>query len=202
VSAAIALALGLSLHQIHRRVDRVIDSVFFRQRHQDELALQRFARDVAFITDRDVVLERARETLQEHAHAATVEFALDEGRGRYGNVGENDPALVALRASHDVVDLHVVRTALAGEFAFPMIARGKLVGALVLGAKWSGEPYAPDESLAIAQLAHGVGVTLDVLAANGHATRDGLLEAMQAMSADMAALASDVRAIRQRLGGQ
>ncbi len=46
-----------------------------------------------------------------------------------------------------------------------MLARGRLVGALVLGPKSSGEPYAPDESAAIAQLAHGVGVALDLLGA-------------------------------------
>ncbi len=165
VSAAIALALGLSLHQIHKRVDRFVDNVFFRKRNEDERALKRFAREAAFITDPGVVVDRATETLEQHADASSVEFALYDGDGHYGNVNENDAALVTLRASHEIVDLHLASTALKGEFAYPMLARGRLVGALVLGPKTSGEPYAPDESVAIAQLAHGVGVALDLLGA-------------------------------------
>ncbi|HLJ84782.1 MAG TPA: hypothetical protein VKT51_11460 [Candidatus Eremiobacteraceae bacterium] len=163
VSAAIALALGLSLHQIHGRVDRFVDRVFFRKRHEDEDALKRFAREVAFITDRDVVIQRATEMLVRHADASVVSFVLDDGAGHYGAIGENDAALVTMRASHEVVDLRLVESALVGEFAYPMLARGRLIGALILGAKTSGEPYAPDESGAIAQLAHGVGIALDLL---------------------------------------
>ena len=54
---------------------------------------------------------------------------------------------------------------LRGEFAFPMISRGALVGVLVCGAKHNGETYAPDESEALLALAHGVGTALDVLSA-------------------------------------
>jgi len=53
--------------------------------------------------------------------------ALDNGARYYGTVSENDPALVALRASQEPVDLHLVDTALAGEFAYPMSCRGRLV---------------------------------------------------------------------------
>jgi hypothetical protein len=187
VSAAIALGLGLSLHQIHTRVDRFVDNVFFRKRHEDERALKHFAREVAFITKPDLVLERATETLREHAGAASADFALHDGNGRYGAVDENDPALVALRATHDVVDLHRVRSALVGEFAYPMLARGQLVGTLVLGPKVSGEPYAPDESLAIGQLAHGVGVALDLLGGRAHGVSEQILEAIRALPEAIAA---------------
>jgi hypothetical protein len=163
VSAAIALALGLSLHPIHTRVDHLVNTVLFRKRHEDEQAMKRFARDVAFITDPEIALDRATETLKAHADASAVSFALYDNAGRYGEVDENDPALVALRASHEVADLHLMPTALAGEFAYPMLCRGHLVGALVVGPKVSGEPYAPDESAAIGQIAHAVGVTLDLL---------------------------------------
>jgi hypothetical protein len=79
-----------------------------------------------------------------------------------------------------------------------MVARGHLVGAIVLGPKRSGGPYAPDESDAILHLAHGVGGAFDVLSASGHASRDGLLEALQTMSGDLKALAYEVHALRQR----
>ena len=190
VSAAIALALGLSLHPIHARVDRFVNTVLFRKRHEDEEALKRFAREVAFITDPDVVVDRATEALFRHADASSVELAIDDGNGRYGQIEENDAALVALRASHDVVDLHLMRTALAGEFAYPMLCRGHLVGALVLGPKRSGEPYAPDESAAIAQVAHGVGVTLDLLRVR---QAEGIAEILEALRSLPDAIAERLR---------
>ena len=195
VSAGVALVLGLSLRQIHARVDRFVDNVFFRKRYEDERALKQFAREVAFITDKDVVIQRATETLRRHADAQSVDFALDDGAGRYGDVDENDAALVALRASHEVVDLHVVDTALVGEFAYPMLARGHMVGALVLGAKRSGEPYAPDESLAIAQVAQSVGIALDLLGVRGDGAARDLSEALRSVEASNRSIGEALRGL-------
>jgi hypothetical protein len=108
---------------------------------------------------------------------------LYDGAGRYGDTDENDAALVTLRASHEVVDLHLVDTALVGEFAYPMLARGHLVGALVLGPKTSGEPYAPDESAAITQVAHGVGVGLDLLNVTESARNEEILGTLRSLEA-------------------
>jgi len=59
-----------------------------------------------------------------------------------------------------------------------MLARGRLAGLLVLGPKRSAEPYAPDESDAIAHLAHGAGLALDTLSVRS-AQRDGVFEAIR-----------------------
>lgn len=163
VSAALALVLGLSVRAVHQRVDRIVDTVFFRKRHEDEKAIRTFARTCAYITDAPTLLQRAAATLERHADASAVTFELADGAGWYGEVSENDPAIVLLRADGEIVDLHTVQTALQGEFAYPMIARGRLIGALVLGRKRSGESYAPDESDAVLQLAHSTGTALDVL---------------------------------------
>lgn len=195
VSAVIALALGLSLHQIHRRVDRVVDNVFFRKRHEDERALKRFAQEAAFITDAQLLVERARRTLERHAGASSVELKLSDGNGRYGSVSENDAALTTLRASHDVVDLHRVETALVGEFAYPMLARGRLVGVLVLGPKVSGEAYAPDESAAIAQLAHSVGVALDLIGTSPADGNGGIIATLRSLEASSRVTNDALRAL-------
>jgi hypothetical protein len=207
VSAALALALGLSIHPIHARVDRFVDTVFFRKRHEDEQALLRFAHEAAFMTDSDVILERATRTLEEHTDATSVNFALFDGFDRYGGIDENDPALVTLRASHEVVDLHKVDTALRGEFAYPMLTRGRLVGALVLGPKRSGESYAPDESHAIGQVAHGVGVALDLLGVQEQKSNDvlqsvvetnrAILDSNRAMTDTISGLVDEVKALRE-----
>ena len=51
-----------------------------------------------------------------------------------------------------------------------MLARGRLLGILLLGERAGGEAYAPDEVEALSQFAHGVGSALDALADR---TKDG-----------------------------
>jgi hypothetical protein len=199
VGAAIALLLGLSVRTIHKRVDQILDTVFFRKRHEDEHALRALGHEAAYITDADVLLARTKSTLEEHADATGVSLLLDDGHGRYAGASENDPAIVALKAWRKPVDLHTLDTVLNGEFAYPMVARGHLVGAIVLGPKRSGDPYAPDESDAISHLAHGVGGAIDILS-NGQASRDGLLTAIQAMSRDLKALAAKIDDLSKRPG--
>jgi hypothetical protein len=163
VSAALAIGLGFSVRAIHTRVDGTLDRVFFRKRHDDETAIRAFADEAAEVTDDAALARRTKETLETHAGASFVTLAMDDGAGHYGDVSESDPAIGALRERHSALDLQTLSTALRGEFAYPMIARGRLVGALVLGPKRSGESYAPDESRAIMHLAHNVGSALHIL---------------------------------------
>jgi hypothetical protein len=178
VSGGLALALGLSIHPIHQRVDRFIDASFFRKRHEAEQALRTFAKEAAFITDPDVLVKRARDVLERNTDCSWVDIAIYDGDGRFGGVDENDPAIVTLRTSHQMVNLHAVDSVVRGEFAFPMSARGRLVGVLAIGPKRLGESYAPDECEAIAALAHGVGIALDVLTVRHEHARDDRLDAI------------------------
>lgn len=180
VSAAFALVLGLSVRAIHAHADRALDTLFFRKRHEDEQAIRTFAREVAYITDAATVVQRTRAVLEEHADASFVTLALADDD--FNGAGENDPAIVTMRASHGIVDLHAADTHLRGEFAYPMIARGRLVGALLLGPKGSGESYAPDESDAILQLAHGAAGALDILEAKRETQSDSLAAELRALS--------------------
>jgi hypothetical protein len=176
--AVLALLLGFSMRYIHARVDHVLDNLFFKKRHEDEQAIREFAHEVAFITDPEIVLERIVRVLEQRADAAWCYVEIADERNNYGAAGENDPAIVSLRATHKRVDLHALDSALRGEFAYPMISRARLVGVLVLGPKHSGQPYAPDESDAIAHLAHGAGLALDTLS-RGSTERNDVLEAIR-----------------------
>jgi GAF domain-containing protein len=169
---AVALVLGLSLRPAHKYADLFVDRVFFRKRHDDEEALRRFALETSYITDRSVLLDRALCEVKEHTSADDVVVLVEDGNAEYTSasngvrlaVGENDPGIVMLRAWGKPVSLHDVRgSALRGDLAFPMISRGRLVGALVCGAKRDGEAFAPDEYDALTALAHGVGTALDTL---------------------------------------
>ncbi|HEY1975288.1 MAG TPA: hypothetical protein VGG89_01915 [Candidatus Baltobacteraceae bacterium] len=174
-SMAVALGLGLSMRPIHRWTDRFVDQVFFRKRHEDEAALRRFAHEAAYITDRETLIERTVETVREHAYAATVSVMF-----LGTNVDENDRAIVALRTWHKPVDLDTLETTLQGEYAYPMLSRGRLMGALVCGPKADGESYAPDESAALFELAHGVGTALDLL---GEGRTDGSTAVLEQLAA-------------------
>jgi hypothetical protein len=176
VGMLVALGLGLSLRYIHKYIDRFADYVFFRKRHEDEAALRHFAHESAYITDRSILLDRALATVKEHTgNADSSILVLDDNRtyvahsphdGAGASVGENDPAIVALRAWQKPLDLETFAgSALAGQFAFPMVSRGNLVGVLVCGSKEDSESYAPDEADALMTLAHGVGSALGVLSA-------------------------------------
>jgi hypothetical protein len=163
ISAALVLALGFSVRVIHSRVERVLDRAFFRKRHDDEMAILNFAERAADSTDAATLVRETKETLETHADAEFVTLAMDDGKGRFGDVSGSDSAIIALHNRHNALDLKALSTQLRGEFAYPMIARGQLVGALVLGPKRSGENYAPDESHAIMKLAHEVGHALRFL---------------------------------------
>ncbi|MBV9271926.1 MAG: hypothetical protein JO165_12590 [Candidatus Eremiobacteraeota bacterium] len=183
VSALLALALGLSIRFVHGKVEHFVDHVMFRKRRDDEEAIRRMAREAPYITDKATLLDRLRQTLLQHADASFVTVLLHNGD--YGEIDENDPALVTLRAEHARVDLHALKTAISGEWAYPMVARGRLVGALVLGPKKSQESYAPDESDAIAQLAHGVAGAIDVLTLKDDHERSAVLDAIHELSQAM-----------------
>jgi hypothetical protein len=181
VGAAVALLLGFSVRFVHDRVEHVLDRVFFRKRHEDEEAIRRFAREAAFISEPAVLIERTIDVLERHADASFALLALSNGNGKYAEVSENDPAIASLRTWHRKLDLHGVDTQFEGEFAYPMISRGRLIGVLLLGPKRSQESYAPDESAAIDDLAHHVGSVLDVL---GHSvgSDEPILAELKAMN--------------------
>jgi hypothetical protein len=191
VGAALAVLLGVSVRTVHGRVESVVDRVFFRRRHECEEAIRRFAHEAAYFTNSGALLTRATEVLETNAATPTVAFALRDGTGKFGGVDENDPAIVSLRAWRNKLNLHDMATGLPGDVAFPMVTQGRLVGVLTLGAKESGESYAPDESEAIGELAHAVGVAVDSFSRN--ASTDQLLDAIHALPEAIAARLRDVR---------
>jgi hypothetical protein len=171
-NAALALALGLSMRFIHKRVDDFVDTVMFRKRHEDESAVRDFSKEAAFITHRDVLLDQTIGKLRNHTDALACAILMCENTTftpvrSFGalpdDAGENDPAILALKTWHKPIDPHRFETTLCGDLALPMVARGRLIGVLLCGERTSGEVYAPDEVDAIAALAHGVGTAYDAL---------------------------------------
>ncbi len=166
VQIVVALALGFSINAIHKRVDRVVDQLFFRKRHEAEAALRAFALDAAYVTEPGVLLARTVDMVELHTQAigagiwmrdtVTGAFTRTAGALPAAIVDVNDPAVVAMRARHVVVDLHSASSALPGALAFPMTAGGEFLGTLLCAAKRDEESYAPDERAALERVADAV----------------------------------------------
>jgi hypothetical protein len=179
LQASLALALGLSMQRIHRSVDRLVDSLFFRMHHLAEAALRRLTREVAFIGDSQVLAERLISAVDRHALAQGSALYLYDGARRFvlrlaslpdpcTAIDVDDAAIVRLRAFREAVDFadfsaEGITTALPGSLLLPMLVRGELTGALACGAKRNLEAYAPDERATLAELALAAGMAFDAL---------------------------------------
>jgi hypothetical protein len=172
-SLALVLVLGVFMRSIHRRVDKLVDGALFRKRHQNEMALRAFANESAFIKNLEELERQTIACVKEHTGATEVAVLLvDRKEQTYrsalaqsvnSQVPASDHAIVEMTRSRKVVDLQKTATTLVGEYAFPMFARGKLIGALICGSKPDGEVYAPDERASLAELARGVGLAIATL---------------------------------------
>jgi hypothetical protein len=176
LNAALALGLGLSMRFLHQRVDAGVDAVFFRKRYENERALRRFAHEASFITSSDVLLDRTVAEIGDHSEASFAEIRLAD------DLPPNDPAVLALQAWREPVDLTRYRSILPGEYAFPMLAHAEFIGAILCGEKKNGERYAPDEIEALKDVAHGVAISLRGLGLGG-ARHDLLLEILAKVNA-------------------
>ncbi|MGB6984982.1 MAG: GAF domain-containing protein [Candidatus Aquilonibacter sp.] len=188
-NAALALVLGLSLNPIHKRVDELVERVFFHKRHEDERALVEFGREAAFVTNESALLDRAIENLREHTDARSAAIFLDGtrhfsaarsfGEGVQPEIDENDGGVLALKARHEPIDPHRYASALRGALALPMLARGRLLGVVLLGERAGGEAYAPDEITALSSMSQGVGSALDVLAVSDEISHASIADAIR-----------------------
>ena len=201
---AVPLGLGVALSTVHRRVDALVERFLFRRQYRTETALRRFAEECAFITQPGNLFKQTIEQITLHTgtpHVALYE-ASAEGYGCVAQRGEpalpaqvaaDDPAFVSLRARNAELDLHATQSALDRDgYAFPLMLRGNLLGALVVGQR-PGEHYASDERVLLFHVAHEVGAALFALRAQESEAR------VQAVKAEAAASQAQARATRAQL---
>jgi hypothetical protein len=206
-NGALALALGLSLNPIHKRVDRFIEASFFHKRHENERTLLDFSKEAAYVTNAQTLLDQAAEKLAHHTDARDAAILIETngafstarsfGNGATEPIDENDPVILALKTWHKPVDPHRYSGEVHGALAAPMLARGRLLGVVVLGERTGGEAYAPDEIEALAQFAHGVGSAYDVLASRLDNSTAELRTAMATMADAIAKLGNETAEIKR-----
>jgi hypothetical protein len=174
VQVGIALLLFVAARQMYDRIDRFVDRLLFRERHENEGALRNFARHVRLLDEERAIGDQTVQTICAHTDATWVALYRRDAKGDYvlasrqgdtqppSMVGRNDPAVLALRADGKVVE-NLRASALQDALLLPAIGARGLGEFLVCGPKRSGETYAPDERDALLQLAHGVAVAFDAV---------------------------------------
>ena len=208
LQVAVALVLALSFNALQKRVESVIDQVFFRAKHRAEAELAQLADEVPFMHSDDLLLERVVATIRRELGSSGVavyhghpdrDYVRERSDGMQypESVNIDDPAFVRLRTYLRDVDLSDVDSALAGSgIAFPLAVQGRLNGALVVGPRESEEAYDPDERSIVRALAVRVAATLEALRARKHAQlvraiADGSIGADEARSRAKSLLAED-----------
>ena len=174
VQVGIALLLFVVARQLYDRIDRLVDRLLFRERHENEDALRSFARRVTLLDDARAIGDQAIQTACAHTDAAWVGLYRQDASGNYilssrhgetqlpASIDRNDPVVLALRADRTAIE-NLKASAFADALVLPAIGARGLGEFLVCGPKRNGETYAPDERDALLQLAHGVAVAFDAV---------------------------------------
>ncbi len=173
VDFAIALAVIVSARVVHARVDRAVDSILFRTRHAQELALVRFATTAQFYTSIEPLIRDTTDIVNQDAlvDGSAVYLALDGTLTNAGSswlsapatIEENDIACADMRAHQEPLDLHHLTTAFPGLRAYPMILAGRLVGVLCIGSRVGGEAIPPDIDRAVARIAEAISIAVSAI---------------------------------------
>ncbi len=173
---AVPLGLGVALSSVHRRVEALVDRFIFRRQYRAETALRRFGEVCGFIREPERLFALGVEQIARHTDAPQVALyeRSPEGEGYVCRHQAGEPALpltipsddlafVGLRARNAELPLHDTPSALGTEgYAFPLMLRGDLLGALVVGER-PGEHYAADERALLFHVAHEIGTALFAL---------------------------------------
>lgn len=173
---AVPVGLGAALSAVHRRIESMVEQFLFRRQYREDRALRGFARECGFVTQPGNLLDLTVDQMSLHTGApwlAVYEHSPEgfirsrqRGDGELpSQVGFDDLTLVKLRAHAAEVDLADTPSVLGREgHVFPLQARGRLLGFLVVGPR-SDEHYVADERELFAHVAHEVGAALFALRA-------------------------------------
>ncbi|MDE2235094.1 MAG: hypothetical protein KGL13_08455 [Gammaproteobacteria bacterium] len=192
LQVVVPLALGIVLHRVRTYMDMVVERVFFRSKYLAEKTLKNFGRHCGHIESLQRLLDISMEEFQRFTRSPALAMyeATGQGYRRLRAAGKSgypemldrdDPAIVAVRAEDNAMELADYRSALGAEGCiFPISVLGRLRGVLVC-ANRPGEHFAPDEKKLLAEVIREVGAAWRILRARENeevlrALADGRLE--------------------------
>lgn len=172
--AGVALAIILSFHRIQHWVRHKVDQTFFHHWYESEEKLRRFMERAMHITDVGTLREKYAHAIQAFSGVDSVAIYACDNDEDYtvrfstqalvpARLEHNHDVIIDLKHTHKAVELDGHRPLLPNEFAFPMLARGRLSGVLLLGAKRNGQQLRPDEILLLTKCVFGLGLALEGL---------------------------------------
>lgn len=176
VQVLVPLSLGIMLGRVRDYLDRFVEQVFFRARYLADRALRTFARRVGHMEDPSALLDAAAGEIFRHTSTPGLAIYSAETDGYHRvrqlgdsafpeRLGNDDAALVALRADRKAVDLETLASGLGSDGGvFPMMVLGRLRGAIVCRNR-PGEHYAADEKKLLTLVAREVGAAWRILRA-------------------------------------
>jgi hypothetical protein len=177
VQAAVALALAFSFDFGYKRVEELIDRIFFRERHLAEIAVREFTDEASSIVSAALLLERALAVVCKSLRATGACFyeersgsfriAAASGRASFPEIlNADDTAIAQLREDLRDADLAEMQSALTGDgYAFALAAQRRLLGVLVVRARDDAEAFDPEERSLLRALAREVATSLQAIAA-------------------------------------
>ena len=163
---ALALAVGVSLNAVHRRIETFLNGVIFRAQAKMLEAIRKFAHEVDLIHDPQRLLLQTFEALRTRLESDYVCIYAIDG-GSYGLVKASG-FLPSLLAADDFAVLHLRRWhepfvceekdhPLHGALLLPMAVRNDLIGFIACGPKMDRTHYLPEEVQTLSDLTHRVG---------------------------------------------
>lgn len=191
LSFVAALVAALVAEPLRVRGQLWVDRLFFREKYDSSLMLQRLSHTAASVLDFDRLTRMILDEVAETMHVGKLAlFIRQDGGGEFRLAAQRGLELergFAIRADHPVVqwltghDHALMRNDLdlmprfrslwaqerrdleriGAELLLPLHAREEMVGIFAVGAKLSEEPYSPDDQLTLHTLASQTAMAIE-----------------------------------------
>ena len=175
---AIIVLVSTSLGWVHEKVEHYSKEIFFRDRTRALEDLHKACRDVMFISDTKVLAHHVMEELGRNLKAHGTVIYLQEGDG-FGiaatsvrtppqSIDGNDPGVLRLKSSQEVVFLSDVKSTIPGTYAIPIANGSQLGGFCAIDLGPHGESLVAEEIEAAGNLARSAGMVLAEIELRAH----------------------------------
>ncbi|MDX9849952.1 MAG: HD domain-containing protein [Anaerolineaceae bacterium] len=191
VSFFVAIITALIAQPFRDKAQSIIDRLFFREKYDSSLMLQRLSSRTALVLDLEQVTNMILKDLTETLHIQNAAFFLKRGKGtgyylsaQIGlepfikiRMNENHPIVLWLSSHKSVLgkkELDLLPyfkslwrreredlEKLNGELFIPLLVKTELVGIFVIGPKRSDQGYSPDDQLTLTTLANQTAVAIE-----------------------------------------
>jgi PAS domain S-box-containing protein len=166
LSFAVSIIAAVVTRPLRDHAPHWIDRIFFREKYDSNLMIQRLSRTATSVLDLDELTGMILDDVTKTMSIQWATLFLEQGKG-------SDLHLIAKRGLDTDTDLSLEKNhflqghepnklgEIGLELLIPLQARGELIGALGIGPKLSQQNYSQDEELTLAMLANQTAVAID-----------------------------------------